>query len=172
MTAASTPPSMGEPPKTLTALMPTNIFRPKKAALPATASICAIGDAAHDGSIFKATFSSPVMRPQAMKAGMMGTKMAEIFFKASLAGVAFFFRMASRSSFPSPTDAAWAREAIVPSSDVGVALPCSRRALNSFVTLAALPGPRTICHSSPDLLTPKTPGIFLTSSAGIPPSLT
>lgn len=91
MTAASTPPSMGEPPKVFTALMPTNIFRPKKAALPATASICAIGDAAHDGSIFKATFSSPVMRPQAMKAGMMGTKMAEIFFKASLAGVAFFF---------------------------------------------------------------------------------
>ena len=68
--------------------------------------------------------------------------------------------MASWSSFPSPTDAAWAREEIVPPSDLGVALSFSRRALNSFVTLVALPGPRTICHSSPDLLTPKTPGTF------------
>ena len=50
-----------------------------------------------------ATFKSPVMMPQAMKAGISGMKMLAMRFKKSLAGVAFLFRMASCSALPSPT---------------------------------------------------------------------
>ena len=86
---------MGEPPNSLAALMPTNKFRPQKAALPAIPKICIIGSAANKGFNFIQIFNSPVIKPQAIKAGIIGIKILDIFFSINFPGVAFFCRIVS-----------------------------------------------------------------------------
>lgn len=69
-----TPPRAGDPPKTDAAFMPTKILSPQNAALPAMARIWMTGSCVSAGLAFTTIFTMPAMRPQAMKAGMMGTK--------------------------------------------------------------------------------------------------
>ena len=95
MMTAIVPPSIGEAPNSLAALIPTKILMPQKAALPAIWSNWISGADAIAGSAFKATFKMPVISPQAIKAGISGKKMLAMRFNRSLNGVAFFLRIFS-----------------------------------------------------------------------------
>ena len=105
-----------------------------------------------------------------MNPGIRGTKMLLIRFKNSLAGVAFFARMASWRALPSPTSP-WGKldfpgcsVAFFSGAGAIASSGAASRALNASVTWAAFPGPRMICSSGPDWFTPMTPGSFFRDS--------
>ena len=147
MKAARIPPIIGVPSNSLEADRPTKIFNPQKAVLPATEASWNQAVTARFGSTLAMPFKIPVNKPQAIKAGMRGVKMREIFRKPSLKGVAFFLRI--RVCKSSPPVIGEGDEAIVISSFFIISLRAS-------VTLEALPGPRITCHSAPEMWTPFT----------------
>ena len=70
---------------------------PQKTQLPATLASCRTGEPFSNGSSFIATLTQPLMRPQAMKAGMSGMKMLAMRRNSNFSGVAFLARMAAWS---------------------------------------------------------------------------
>ena len=130
--AASTPPSIGVPPKIFAALMPTNKFMPQKTALPATINSLINGSSASAGEIFTSKPTMPVIKPHAIKPGISGVKMLEIFLKNSLTGVALRARILSCKALASP----------ILTSPTLTVFVASKIWLTALVTDVALPAPR------------------------------